>query len=254
MIEIKDQEQFNNINNLIANSPSAGELIRIHDLGNNKAYILSSPILINRDNVFIEGYGASKPIIKSNISTDNKMIQVKDLTGGTVYLEDIQIRNLNLKNNGKTYTIDVMYTGLSYSTGSSSSTYSRYESTTVGSTKICKKGLTIEDCIIDNSSNGIFLSVSHNNIIRNNILKNCSCGIFLGSGSSTNNVYNNVIQNNSYGISISYDSNIIASNVIQNNSNYGINGTTSNTNQITLYKIMGMVYVLVEVVILFHLT
>lgn len=225
MIEIKTQEQFNNINTLIANSSAQGELIRIQDLGDNKAYILSSSIIIRKDNVHIEGYGASKPIIKSNITqiTSGAMGMIHAMGTSSVCLEDIQIKNLNLKNNGKSYGIYAECVGKASFAGSTSGTYSRYDSSIIGNSVPHKRGITIKDCVIDTTSAlhyGIILSNSDNSIMSNNIISGYIRGIDI-TGKS-NITVNNTCKNNSYGISIYGNNNTISSNIVCNNGTTGI--------------------------------
>ena len=71
----------------------------------------------------------------------------------------------------------------------------------------------------------IFMSKSHNNRIRDNLVSNCQDGIDLKNGSSGNMVYNNtVINSTTNGLSVNTyaSNNTFYSNIVKDSKQYGI--------------------------------
>lgn len=240
MIIIRSQEEFNEINVTIASLPSNGELIRIIPTEDNTPYLLTSPILVQRSNVIIEGVG--KPIIQSTIvdtTLEGGSIIVCKGTSATP-LENITIRGLNLIG-GKVNTkgscgIYCAYVGKSFTTGLTSGTYSRYDASTNGAPYINKIGITIKDCVIQsNKDYGVYLTYSSNNmLVGNTLMTNSIFGLYLLTSCNSNIVTGNTVQyNNNVGIYLSTNgSNNFTGNIIKNNNGRGIYLSLSNNNVI----------------------
>ncbi len=83
----------------------------------------------------------------------------------------------------------------------------------------------INNIIINNSLNGIYLIRSINNMIKNNIIaNNTDNGIFLFINSKNNNILSNSIINNGAGILLSSnsDENIFSNNLLYSNKKFGV--------------------------------
>ena len=212
-------------------------------------FLCNSPIEIRRSNVTLVGKG-SNTILKLNYSS-KPLIACVGNSGNE--LENLYIFNMTLDCNNMTSSIGIMiqYVGKSYTLTNNSHNLS-----IAGNTKICKKGITIEDCIIQNQSSGsgIHLTFCSNCIIASNLIQNVYDGIYSGS-CSANNISYNIIQNNlnngmdltnshssiysnrvrnnaNHGVIVFGDRNVLSSNMVQNNSYFGIYLFSTNTNNI----------------------
>ncbi|HZJ98445.1 MAG TPA: right-handed parallel beta-helix repeat-containing protein, partial [Tissierellaceae bacterium] len=127
--------------------------------------------------------------------------------------------------------------GFAQTTGLTSGTYSRYDSSTVGIDKLNKIGVCIENCIIEDCLQyGIRLNTSSNNTITGNTVQNNSSEGIRLSPSSNNTITGNTIQNNgSQGIYLTSSSrNCITNNIVYQNNDVGIqlNSTGNDYNNI----------------------
>jgi nitrous oxidase accessory protein len=97
----------------------------------------------------------------------------------------------------------------------------------------------IQNNVISNFQDGIFLNVSSANIIENNtILSNNLHGIYLIS-STSNDLKNNLITDNKHGLYLKFSNrNILADNNASSNEKYGIALLDSNTNNLTNNQIL----------------
>ena len=195
-------------------------------------YNINSSINLKSSNISIKGE-CSGTVLLSGTFQDS-IINV--LGSSSSLLTNIKISDICLDGSGEVIT----------------NKYGIYASR-VGDLKIT--GITIDNCYIKkcytngihltsttnslisnnyifNCGRGMDLDSSPNNIIRNNILSNITgMGIYVAYVSGHNNIYSNIIQNNSnYGIYVySGGSNNISSNIIQNNNSAGIRVYSSNT-------------------------
>jgi parallel beta-helix repeat protein len=241
LIEIRTQQDFDTIFATGTSMPS-NELIRIFPLEGGGEYITEG-LEITKSNVIVEGI--NKPKIKQSTESTTKDILYIHGTSDTEsnVRENIIIRGLHFIGDkdhagGATgrYGIYVENCGFAQTTGLTSGTYSRYDSTTVGNTKTNKIGVKIQNCIVEDCiTHGINLTISKNCILTcNTVQNNSSIGIYLQS-SSNNTITGNTVQNNSsQGIYLySSANNTITGNTVQNNSSYGIYLNSSSNNTIT---------------------
>ena len=166
MIEIRTQAEFDTLKTGLLSSPATyqKQLILIYPL--DGGYQITSSLQITCSDIKI--VGVDNPIIQLTSvgtgATTDSVIAISGSSGSE--LEKIFIEGLKLVGNGKASSygyagIYATYVGNGNTSGLTSGTYSRYDSSTVGSSIANKIGLSVKDCIIENNRlNGIELSIS----------------------------------------------------------------------------------------------
>jgi parallel beta-helix repeat protein len=215
-----------------------------NNMGGGKVFIekgtydIQQPInLCSNIEIYGESFGT---ILKPSFPNEGDVGCLQAIGTSGAELENIYIHDLLIGNTVDTkvgqYGIYCSYVGKAQTTGLTTGDYSRYDATTVGADKENKIGAMIENCYIqNNSADGIYLTVSSNNSVKDNIVQDDNTGIYLVS-SSNNSISGNTVQNNGdCGIYLNSASNnnTITSNTVQNNNNNGILSNTANNNTIT---------------------
>lgn len=197
-------------------------------------YTLSSPLTVHSNVELCGEY--SKTILYSTIANSGSTgaINISGTTGNElsdIYIHDLLIGNKNpVATKSGNAGIYVVNAGKAPTTGLTSGSYSRYDSSTIGRNSSNKMGVRIENCIIQgNRSYAINMEYASNCVITGNIIQYTSSNALRTSSSSKHIIITgNKIQNNAgIGMDVASNNTIISFNTVQNNSSVGISLTST---------------------------
>ena len=212
------------INEAINNLPAGGGIVRIK----KGTYLLTGLVEILKDNVVLEGEGASTLIKAADASNLGDVVRVGD--GGTTPYSNIVIRNLKIDGNQANQTSGNSSPLVLWGTSSNKHKRILIENCWLTGARLdCLKVIGIEESIIrncfvhDNTGTGIGLfTSSQHNTITGNVLSSNGYGIY-DSGCNYNTFSGNVSRSNGYGFYLSGAwRESITGNSIFTSTNYGV--------------------------------
>lgn len=183
--------------------------------------------------IYGEGYGT---VLKPNFSQGGSYYPsvISAIGASGSELTNIVIRDMVIGNTTATPRLGYIgiycaYVGKVPTTGLTTGSYSRYDSTTSGNVGVNKNGVTIKNCIIQgNGNDGVFLAISSGCDVKNNIIQGhggngislaYACDTDISGNMIHDNAGSGVVMSSAYGVP---SGDIISGNVVQNNGANGI--------------------------------
>jgi len=212
------------INEAISDLPAGGGIVRLK----RGTYTLTGLVQILKDNVVLEGEGASTLIKAADASNLGDIVRVGD--GGTTAYSNIVIRNLKIDGNQANQTSGNSSPLVLWGTSSNKHKRILVENCWLTGARLdCLKVIGTEESIIrncfvhDNTGTGIGLfTSSQHNTITGNVLTSNAYGIY-DSGCNYNTFSGNVSRSNGYGFYLSNAwREAITGNAIFTSTNYGV--------------------------------
>lgn len=218
VIKIRTQSEFESIKS----STPTTDIIRIYPRDDGKPYNMTTPWTID-SGTHIEGIANPEIKFTGDVGSEYGIIHISGTTDSPK--NNILIRGLVITGNKSAsavlHGIRVNFAGKAQTTGLSTGTYSRYDSSTINNTPVNTVGVTIQNCTVQgNRDDGIYIVNSYNCTLSGNTVRdNKSAGVHL-FGSNNNLIQDNKIQGSSNGIYLYRSSQVIVS-------GNDINGCTS---------------------------